>query len=359
MFDVQHDADQSYNGWLLMAVAGLLIAGFLGVRPLTKAAMNISGALLLCIYLCSEYLPAAFALYLFFGVIFVSAALMASIAASPADASFTYPPLMALTLMYCLAFPLTFISTTLLFAMRGYSVEEMEQSRIVLFTTYAALSLLLSVVINYHRLMAPPPQSTSTAPVPFASFTLTPSSDPQALLITISNLLLFLSYLSSVVLLVHYLHESEVVILYLSPLLLFIQYDSGKAVKDHTGSGAVDLSRYTPVLAVSALLLILSAAASVLDPLLGPLHALTPHPTFVWTPSFALMESMWVVPAVPLVVYCVASLATSTLKLPLAVLITCGPVCAVGCIFSQLDSVRLIDGVAAGVGVLLFLRSMK
>ena len=217
VFEVVHESDQSYTGWLLMAVAGLLLAGLLGVRPLTKAAMNVGGALLLCVYLCSEYLPAAFALYLFFGVIFVSAALIASIVASPADPQFTYPPLMALTLMYCLAFPLTFISTTLLFAMRGYSVEEMEQSRIVLFTTEAALSLLLSITVTYHRIVSPPPPPSSGNPTPFASFTLTPSSDPQAPLISIANLFLFLSYLSSVVLLVHYLHQSEVVILYLAP----------------------------------------------------------------------------------------------------------------------------------------------
>ena len=358
VFDVQHEGDQDYSGWLLMAVAGLLIAGMLGVSAVTKAVMNVSGALLLCVYLCREYLPAAFALYLFFGVIFVSAALIASIVASPAHPSSTYPPLVMLTILYCTAFPLTFISTTLLFAMRGYSVEEMEQSRIVLFTTYAGLSFLLSVVVNYHRITAPP--ITSSAPIPFSSFSLTPSTDPQAPLISMSNLLLFLSYLSSVVLLVHYLHESEVVILYLSPLLLFIQYEGGaRGVKDHVSSGAVDISRYTPVLAVSALLLFLSSASSVLDPVLGPLHALTPHPTFVWTASFALMESMFVLPAVPLVLWCVGSLTSGRLTLPLVVLMTCGPVCVLGCVFSQLDSVRLLDGLAAGVSALVTVRAMK
>ena len=358
VFDVAHEVDRSYSGWLLMAVAGLLLSAVLGVRPVTRAAMNVAGAMLLCVYMCTEHLPPAFPLYLFFGVIFVSAALIASIAASPADPSFVYPPLVMLTLLYCMAFPLTFIATTLLFAMRGYSVEEMEQSRIILVTTYAALSLLLSIVVNYHRITSPLP-ANATAPAPYASFTLSPSSDPQAPLLTISNLFLFLCYLASAVLLVHYLHHSEVVVVFLAPLLLFFHYDSGGGQKGRAWNGGVDPSRFLPMLSITALILFISAMASVLHPLLSPLHALTPDQTFVWTPTFALLEGLLCLPAVLLVVFCAAAVQSGVLRLSLVVVAPCGLACIAGTLVSQLDSVKLLDGMGVLVCLPLFLNALE
>ena len=355
VFDVQHEADLTYSTWLLMVAAGLFIVGVMDARPVTRVVLNVSGALLLCVYLCNGYLPSSFALYLFFGVVFVSAALIASIVSSPADPALTYPPLVLLALMYCMAFPLTFISTTLLFTVRGYSVEEMEQSRIVLFTTYSAVSLLLSIVVNYHRVTAPPPEPGK--PAPFSSFTLSGAAHPHAALTTIANLLLFLSYLASVVLLVHYLHESEAVIVYLAPVLLFISYDGGGGMKGHVGAGAVDQSRYVPMLAISAGLLLLSALGSVFDPLLSPLHSLTPHARVAWSWSSAALEALFVSPSVPLLWYSLVSLASSRLRIPIVVLAITAPLCFVALVLSTLDSVRLLDGMAVLIGGVLYLRA--
>ena len=368
VYDVRHDVDRTYSDWLLMAVVGLLVAGLGGgATGVGQLLLLVAGGLCMCSYV-ALYLPVSFALYLFFGVIFTSAALIAAVVSSSASSVFTsssssirsssapqaappisYPLLLFLIALYCTAFPLTFLATALLFILDLYSVEEIEQSRIVLLTTYAGLSLLLSLVITYHRLTSPPVAAKAVLlnhhPSPPSSFAAAAHLDLHSPLVTLSNVLLLLSYLSAIVLLVHYEHESEMAIVWLSPLLLFVQYeasDEGGDSKVHTHS----YSHYFPMFAVTAALLAASALCGIAYPLLAPLHALTPDPNFQWSLMWAIVHSLLLLACVPLLWSSLSSLSSSAFRRHTSVthfvLLMSAVLCIVGAVVGQMLSVRLL-----------------
>ena len=377
VFDVRHEVDRTYSDWLQMAVVGLLVSGAGGgVTGVGQLLLMVGGALCMCAYV-ALYLPASFALYLFFGVIFVSAALIAVVLSS-ASSVFTsssssypssakqpspatpYPLLLILLALYCTAYPLTFISTAVLFVLDLYSTEEIEQSRIVLFTTYAGLSLLLSLVVTYHRLTSPPVVAKSVLfnhqPAPASSFAAAAHLDLHAPLVTISNVLLLLSYLSAIVLLVHYEHESEMSIVWLSPLLLFVQYEASDGTESDSKVHGHAYSHYFPMLAVTAALLAVSAACSIAYPLLAPLHALTPDPNFHWSLLWAIVHSLLLLACAPLLWSSLASLSSTAFRRHTAVthfvLLLSAVLCIVGAVVGQLLSVRLLAIMAVLVAAL-------
>ena len=374
VFDVRHEVDRTYSDWLLMAVVGLLVAGVGGgVAGVGQLLLLVAGALCMCAYV-ALYLPVSFALYLFFGVIFVSAALIAGVVSSSASSLFTstssairptlssqssstisFPLLLVLLALYCTAFPLTFLATALLFVLDLYSVEEIEQSRIVLFTTYAGLSLLLSLVVTYHRLTSPPVTAKAVLflhqPAPTSSFASAAHLDLHSPLVTVSNVLLLVSYLSAIVLLVHFLHESELAIVWLSPLLLFIQYDATEGGdSDSNKVHSHSYSHYFPMVAVTAALLAVSAVSSIAYPLLAPLHALTPDPYFHWSLLWAGVHAMLLLATVPLLWSSLSSLSSSAFRRHTAVthfvLLMSAVLCVVGAAVGQMLSVRLLAAMA-------------
>ena len=370
VFDVRHDVDRTYSDWLLMAVVGLLVAGIGGgVTGVGQLLLLVAGALCMCAYV-AMYLPVSFALYLFFGVIFVSAALITAVVSSSASSVFisstsstrpasspqpastvSYPLLLILIALYCTAYPLTFLATAALFVLDLYSVEEIEQSRIVLFTTYAGLSLLLSLVVTYHRLTSPPVVAQAVLfhhrPAPLSSFASAAHLDLHSPLVTVSNVLLLLSYLSAIVLLVHYLHESELAIVWLSPLLLFVQYEaSDVGDSDSNKVHTHPYSHYFPMFAVTAALLASSALAGIAYPLLAPLHALTPDPNFQWSLMWAIVHLLLLLACLPLLWSSLSSLASSAFRRHTSVthflLLMSAVLCIVGVVVGQMLSVRLL-----------------
>ena len=388
VFDVKHDVDRTYSDWLLMAVVGLLVTGIGGgVAGVGQLLLLVAGALCMCAYV-ALYLPVSFALYLFFGVIFVSAALIAAVVSSSASSVFTssssafqptssaqpastvsYPTLIVLIALYCTAYPLTFLATTVLFVLDLYSVEEIEQSRIVLFTTYAGLSLLLSLVITYHRLTSPPVVGKAVLfhhrPAPPSSFAAAAHLDLHSPLVTVSNVLLLVSYLSAIVLLVHYEHESEMAIVWLSPLLLFIQYEVSEQAGDSDSRKvhSHSYSHYFPMLAVTAALLAVSALCGIAYPVLSPLHALTPDPSFQWSLPWAAVHSLLLLACVPLLWSSLSSLSSTAFRRHTAVtqfvLLMCAVVCVVGAVLGEMLSVRILAVMAVLVAGWTNLHELK